>query len=482
MSKKNKGKVVQMLSPENYIRQKARSLPIFECRVNTGWEEDGIANISVARKHTNGNLTVGFYLVDLACLGVKDAHYKFNIPEYEYRELLVQMEESMDMEETSYTIAHNIIFAGLEFAEEYSFKPHKDFTIAQFILEEDTDDIELIEIDCGGDDGNPLYVQGPLDNNQRANRVIAHLEKYAGPGNYDFILAGDEDFDDDEWDEDENDEREKWDEKYGDLSLDKKIDLFEKSITNLENLPEDEQKEFGFLVYSILDNYIDADMAGSLTDKLLNKLEEIEVTEEPLTDFLGIKPTTQVEKEELQRQVIEIYKTANSNTKEAKNQLNRLKKIYPDVPVMYFLENILFQSEQKKSNLKRIEEYHLMYPDYGLFKVELSIERCLSGEKLGAKELFEKGTEAYFPGRTKLHPIEMFHYLMLLTFASMVEQNINCLEALNEAIEEIDMEGADYQQISEMIVAGRISFILSLKDQTNKKSSSRNNGSFRLPF
>jgi hypothetical protein len=31
MANKIKGKVIQMLSPENYIRKKARSLPIYEC-------------------------------------------------------------------------------------------------------------------------------------------------------------------------------------------------------------------------------------------------------------------------------------------------------------------------------------------------------------------------------------------------------------------------------------------------------------------
>ena len=72
MTKKSKGKVLQMLSPENFIRNKARSLPIFECLVNADWEEGKLADMVVARQHTNGNITAGLYQVDLACLGVKD--------------------------------------------------------------------------------------------------------------------------------------------------------------------------------------------------------------------------------------------------------------------------------------------------------------------------------------------------------------------------------------------------------------------------
>jgi hypothetical protein len=79
MSKKNQSKQVQQLSPENYIRQKARNLPVFECLVNADWKVSKMASVSIARKHTNDNITAGLYLVDLNCLGVKDAHYLFNL-------------------------------------------------------------------------------------------------------------------------------------------------------------------------------------------------------------------------------------------------------------------------------------------------------------------------------------------------------------------------------------------------------------------
>lgn len=187
MAKSKKGKVIQMLSPENYIKQKARTLPIHECWINNGWEENGLANITITRKHTNGNFTMGMYLIDLKCLGVKDAHYFFNISPFEYRELLEKQRGQMQLENVNYVLAHNIVFAGLEYAEDYGFHPHKDFSVAQYILEEDTDDIDLMEIDCGGKDGNPFYLRGPLDSDLRAAQIINQLEKTAGPGNYTFI-------------------------------------------------------------------------------------------------------------------------------------------------------------------------------------------------------------------------------------------------------------------------------------------------------
>jgi hypothetical protein len=88
MAKKNKGKAVQMLSSENYIRKKARTLPILECWINKDWEESGVANIIITRSHTNGNITACYYYVDLYCLGIKDSYHQFNIPQFELQERL----------------------------------------------------------------------------------------------------------------------------------------------------------------------------------------------------------------------------------------------------------------------------------------------------------------------------------------------------------------------------------------------------------
>ena len=59
MAKKKQTQQAQQLSPENYIRQKARNLPVFECMINEDWEVGKMASVSVARKHTNGNITLG---------------------------------------------------------------------------------------------------------------------------------------------------------------------------------------------------------------------------------------------------------------------------------------------------------------------------------------------------------------------------------------------------------------------------------------
>lgn len=192
-----------LLSPENYIRQKARNLPVYECRVNPDWKEVGSASVMIARRHANGNLTFATYLVDVLCLGVKNTYYRFNAEESEYTELLESMEE-LEMEVCDYVLVHNLMYAAIEFASDYGFKPAKEFTsVTQYLLEEDTDEIELMEIECG-EEGRPVYVITDDCTDLEINQTLSMLEKTAGKGNFDVVYESDEEEDEEEFDQEED--------------------------------------------------------------------------------------------------------------------------------------------------------------------------------------------------------------------------------------------------------------------------------------
>ena len=187
------GKTVQLFQkPENFIKNRARELQLGKCYISLDWEESGIANILVSRKHVNGNVTLGFYLVDLKCLGIKDAFFKFNVSEDE----MFDMVDYMNAVEIEYNQVHNIIYGGEAFAKDCGFKPHKDWTVAQFILEKDDDRIPLIDIEFG-EDGVPAYYVGPNDNPAKIKQILDTLDKNVGAGNYLFYSDEDE-FEDDE--------------------------------------------------------------------------------------------------------------------------------------------------------------------------------------------------------------------------------------------------------------------------------------------
>src|SRR4051794_33442597 len=173
------------LSPKKYIETRARTLPIYKCFVNKAWNEAHEANVVVMRSHVNGNITAGIYLVDLMCLGIKDTFYFFNQPEKEILEHFpVDINEMFD--EVEYALAHNIIYAGHDFALDYGIEPHKDFVVTKFILEEDNDNIPLIDIPVGDEDGMPhLMVNQPGE----YSSALAKLHKNAGEGNYKYTIS-----------------------------------------------------------------------------------------------------------------------------------------------------------------------------------------------------------------------------------------------------------------------------------------------------
>ena len=145
--------------------------------------------ILVTRLHINGNVTHGAFMVDLYCLGVKDTFWNFNQHPLDFREFLDKQQWANDsgirIRKVDYPLAHNIIYGAIEFAEEFGFHPHKSFELTKYILEEDTENVKLIDIEFGYK-GKPLYVSSP-ENPGEKNRVLAHLEKRLGHGNFHFI-------------------------------------------------------------------------------------------------------------------------------------------------------------------------------------------------------------------------------------------------------------------------------------------------------
>ena len=137
----SKHKPIPPLSPEKYIRTKARTLPLGPAYINDGWKESGMASIIVTRQHVNKNITFAIFQVDLYCLGIKEALYYFNTDPDLIDDFKKKHEEMSGhdnrLNEVNYTLVHNIIYGALEYAEDLGFHPSKDFDTAVNILEKD---------------------------------------------------------------------------------------------------------------------------------------------------------------------------------------------------------------------------------------------------------------------------------------------------------------------------------------------------------
>ena len=460
MAKKNK--VVQMQSPENYIRTRARNLEIFECLYDNDWKRSGVANIVVARKHTNGNITSAVYLVDLHCLGLKFSIYFFNESERNYRERLEEPLISGDkFEKIDYTLAHNIIYAGIEFAEDFGFKPHKTFTdVTQYLLEEDTDAIELIDIECGID-GKPSYFQGPNDTKTTVSRILKQLETTAGKGNFNFSVDvddyrelvdnteegidedhdydEDEDFDDDEDEDfDENyDEDEGENEDENQMSYDEALVIFKENEPLLETLETDKFELFIQAMDVLFQPLTDYDSYKQYYKDISEDLEIIIVRHKMPYKALGMQIHDKIKRDKIINSLARFLDEETEDNEKIFNMLKDLKAEYGDVPIFSFLELFYITAISKEDIKEKIKQYEKQFPDYPIFKISALAQSYYS--------ILEQNPEAeiipihtFFPNRYRFHIIEMQEYIMYATFIAAFGTDKSRMSAFHDVLFDFD--------------------------------------------
>ncbi len=342
----------QKLSPENYIIKKARTLPIVDVLINNNWESACIATIFVVRQHTQGNYTVGVYMVDLLCLGVKDTFFIFNKDEDYYQDFLLKMTNSNKHSKIDYNMAHNIIFEAIDFADAIKIKPHKDFKITKFILEdEDNEDIPYIEIACGDkNDGKPhLFV---TEVSPEYSRFLPHLEKYVGKGNFHFTIGADaidsykdddDDVSDDDLDEDDDDLTEEvigFMDKIKDLpsfmviDITKKciLDLIEKYKTDVRDFSNDKPKmdlkSFSKIKIDCDEDEFFEENNFELLDELIDgKYDEVQKNNlEKLKSLINAHPNNP----HFRSEYLELHYKRTNNTDETLDLLLEYEKLFPN--------------------------------------------------------------------------------------------------------------------------------------------------------
>ncbi len=462
MAKKRKGTVRQMLSPEKYIKTKARNLEITECWINEDWEETNMANIFVVRSHTTGNHTVGIYLVDLDCLGVKDAFYMFNLPDSDLRQHLNEISKQEPFISISYTLAHNIVYSGLEFANQYGFRPHKHFSVARYILEPDDSNTELIDIECGIDN-KPAYVRSPEDSDGFVQKVMRQLEKTAGPGNYYYYIddehkdwdipdfESDSDFDPE--DETIPDEPETVDyseqlRKFSSSTREEKNKILTDIMDNYEpENSEESQKDFTYLMKDLIDESVDFSKLTYYLEEFFTEIKPYETVNEVFDDFIG-EPVAEKERQEVTKRFHKIMSTYFNKPAKCLKRINNLPDRFKKLPLFKFIKLNLLKVIDLDKYYQMIEEYSAEHPDYPSFKI-FKITKHVDFNQDNSLKFEDIHPESFFGERKTLHPLELENFFYMLIKYGISNKDVTWLEAIKIFI---DQEIDDDASIMEMVV------------------------------
>jgi hypothetical protein len=305
MAKKKKAKkpIQSLDTPEKAIKERARKLPLHECLISSNWHKLKMAEIVISRKHSNGNITYGVFLVDLYCTGLRDTFYNFNVSQKSYDEMLNRMNHNVKLAPCSYTLAHNIIYGGIEFADNYGFEPNKDIAVTEFILEEDDDNIPLIVIKFGYK-GKPAILL-IKDNNSEDD--ISTLRKNAGEGNYTIL-----------------------DIEQNVMHSDPENGMFEETNISLDD----------FLTHSNKNDFNESAFIEYVRGAFNKKLKETEELQQKnhlnyyVNDLIGSdvrkeEGLVRIENEEIRTKYFEFYELVNEQ------KTRRVKKVIPEIEEYY---------------------------------------------------------------------------------------------------------------------------------------------------
>ena len=169
--------------------QHADDYPIEACYLNADWKERGLARIVVTRSQENGKAMAGVFLVDIFCLGVKDAFCNEGLDSRQIEdELLPRFYQNEEPTRVGINYAKEIICGAVEYAKSLGFEPHPDFELSRHVL--GTEEFSRPRgLEFGGPEGKPLYIAGADDD---VATVLQKLRKRLGENGFEFITPEDD--------------------------------------------------------------------------------------------------------------------------------------------------------------------------------------------------------------------------------------------------------------------------------------------------
>lgn len=190
-ARKKKGISLSRNKAASYSNQ-----PIYECIVADSLFEIGIGTVIVSRRTPSGNIAFSSFVVDVYCLGVKDAFFRV-ASEIEYKvkvkDFLMMRDEGRIFRSIQPACARKLVEGAVDYAEELGFSYHPDYKNAKDIFG------NIDSSDCPtkytyGKDGKPFYTRGPNETMDKAKKIINQLRQRCGEGRFDFLVKLGEDF------------------------------------------------------------------------------------------------------------------------------------------------------------------------------------------------------------------------------------------------------------------------------------------------
>jgi len=195
--KQKRGTTVKKITPSMKKAKPYASYPIHECLIPDDLFISGLGELMVARRIPNGDIAMSVFVIDVFCLGVKDAMFAV-LPESEYEHKIKgrMLATGRGFEKLHQTCAKKLLDGVVDYAKELGFAPHPDYKNASEIF--GIIDASACPVKYTyGNEGKPFYVNGPYESPADIQRIINTLTKKCGAGGFNTMLGLTDDMDDD---------------------------------------------------------------------------------------------------------------------------------------------------------------------------------------------------------------------------------------------------------------------------------------------
>ncbi|HHJ38652.1 MAG: hypothetical protein AXA67_04230 [Methylothermaceae bacteria B42] len=184
VTSRNKGQV-KGLRPEKYLEY-----PIMECLMGDSLQKVGMGSVLLARETPYAEVAVSAFVVDIYCLGVKEAFFTV-MKKADYisklKPLLTKTDEDQAIREVDPCCARKLLQGAQAYAESLGFEPADDYWRAEKLFgDADAASCET-EFEYGRE-GKPCYIQGPNDDMKTVRYVLQRLQERFGEDGFDYVI------------------------------------------------------------------------------------------------------------------------------------------------------------------------------------------------------------------------------------------------------------------------------------------------------
>lgn len=157
--------------------------PILHCCVHVELWEAGIGNVLLSRELVNGDVAFASFLVDIYCLGVKDA-FADVLSRKEYDERIYERTTAVS-HDWKPACARKLVESAVAYAQDLGLSPHPDYRKSAPIFGS-IDASECADEFQFGQNGKPYFFAGPHDSPERCAQVVNILRNRLGDDGFHF--------------------------------------------------------------------------------------------------------------------------------------------------------------------------------------------------------------------------------------------------------------------------------------------------------